>query len=248
MTIQQLFYARAVPLTPTRHGTWSLEVSTDYSFARSTNSVPLAATEFHLAAPAHPIVFVPTQGMIVAAVLLGPRAGQNLYVGPDGAWRTRYVPAFVRRYPFVFASAENPQALPLCIDEACAGFNQEGRGERLFDAQGKPTPFLQGRLKFVQDFQVHFDRTLALCNRLKELDLLEPMQATVTLDATGTTAPTGSFNVVGRDRLKALSGEALARLAQSDELELIYLHLQSLRNLATLGQLAQTARAGDAQR
>ena len=248
MTIQQLFYERAVPLTPTRHGNWSLEVSADYSFARNANSVPLAATEFHLAAPGHPIVFVPTQGMIVAAVLLGPRAGQNLYVGPDGAWRTRYVPAFVRRYPFVFASGENPESQPLCIDEACLGCNQDGRGERLFDAQGKPTPFLQGRLRFAKDFQVHFDRTLALCRRLKELDLLEPMQAKVTLDATGTTAPTGSFNVVGRDRLKALSGEALARLVQSDELELIYLHLQSLRNLATLSQLAQTAGAGAAQR
>ncbi len=248
MTTQQLFYERAVPLSPTRHGTWSLEPSADYGFARNVNSVPLGATEFQAAAPEYPIVFVPTEGAIVAAALLGPRAGQNLYVVDDGTWRAHYVPAFVRRYPFVFAAGENPKAQPLCIDEACSACNQEGRGERLFDGKGKPTPFLQERLKFAQNFQAQFDRMLSLCRRLKELDLLEPMRAKIGLDAASTTALTGYFNVVGRDRLKALSGDTLRSLAQSDELELIYLHLQSLRNFATMGGVARTTAAGDARR
>jgi hypothetical protein len=48
----------------------------------------------------------------------------------------------------------------------------------------------------------------------------------------------GGFQVVNRDRLKALPPPALADLARSDELELAYLHLQSLRNLGTmLGRL-----------
>ena len=44
----------------------------------------------------------------------------------------------------------------------------------------------------------------------------------------------GGFQAVDRAKLKALSGEALAQLAATDELELIYLHLQSLRNFNTL--------------
>lgn len=243
MTTQQLFYQRAVPLSAARHGNWSLDASTDYGFARSINSVPLVAAEFASVAREYPIVFVPSQGAIVAAALLGPRGGPNRYVGADGTWRARYVPAFVRRYPFVFASGENPATQPLCIDEACPGCNQEGRGERLFDAQGKPTPFVEGRLALVRDFQVQFDRTLALCARLKELGLFERMQARIPMDAAGTTAPTGAFDVVGRAKLKALSNAELARLVQSDELELIYLHLQSLRLLSTTGR---RARAGGA--
>jgi hypothetical protein len=246
VTTQQLFYQRAVPLSSTRHGNWSLEVSADYGFARNANSVPLVAAEFASAAREYPIVFVPSQGAIVAAALLGPRGGPNRYVGPDGAWRARYVPAFVRRYPFVFASGEDPKTQPLCIDEACPGCNQEGRGERLFDAQGKPTPFIEGRLAFVRDFQVQFDRTLALCARLKELGLFQRMQAKLPMDAAGNTAPTGSFDVVGREKLKALSGAVLARLVESDELELIYLHLQSLRLLATPGRRARAGGAGAA--
>jgi hypothetical protein len=40
----------------------------------------------------------------------------------------------------------------------------------------------------------------------------------------------GGFLAVDRKKLKALSGETLAELARTDELELIYLHLQSMRN------------------
>ncbi len=39
---------------------------------------------------------------------------------------------------------------------------------------------------------------------------------------------------VNRDKLKALPGETLAELAKTDELELIYLHLHSLRNFEHL--------------
>ena len=38
------------------------------------------------------------------------------------------------------------------------------------------------------------------------------------------------FLAVNRDKLKALPAESLAELLKSDELELIYLHLQSMRN------------------
>ena len=83
-------------------------------------------------------------------------------------------------------------------------------------------------LKFLGEYQAEFQRTQAFCRRLKQLDLLEPMQAQVTTE-TGRLSLSG-FMAVSRDRLKALSGDTLAELAASDELELIYLHLQSMRN------------------
>jgi len=46
--------------------------------------------------------------------------------------------------------------------------------------------------------------------------------------------------------MKQLSGEALADLARTGELELIYLHLHSLRNFGVLSDrlAAQVAKAG----
>ncbi len=52
---------------------------------------------------------------------------------------------------------------------------------------------------------------------------------------------------VNRTKLKALPGDKLAELAKTDELELLYLHLQSMRNFQTLpGRLAVVRGAGAA--
>jgi hypothetical protein len=177
------------------------------------------------------------------AVILGVRGQENLFLTPESTWQAKYIPAFVRRYPFVFSTSEDNKTFTLCIDEAFGGFNQDGRGQSLFDDQAKPTEYVQNVLKFLQEYQVQFLRTQAFCRKLKELGLLDPMQAQVTLGSDKRTSLTG-FQAVNRDRLKALAGDKLAELAKTDELELIYLHLQSLRNFSGFGELWRP-RAGD---
>jgi hypothetical protein len=150
-----------------------------------------------------------------------------LYVNADGTWQAKYIPAFVRRYPFVFSRTKDGKTFILCIDETFSGCNQTGLGERLFDSQGSRTEYLQNVLNFAQQYQGQFQLTEAFCKKLTELNLLEPMQAQVTLKTGQQMALTG-FMAINRDRLKALPGEKLAELAQTNELELIYIHLQSM--------------------
>ena len=88
-------------------------------------------------------------------------------------------------------------------------------------------------LKFLQEYQAQFLRTQAFCARVKELDLLEPMQAQVTIEG-GKRLSLGGFMAINKDKLKALPGDKLAELIKTDELELIYLHLQSMRNFEHL--------------
>ena len=76
-----------------------------------------------------------------------------------------------------------------------------------------------------------FRRTQAFCAKLRELDLLEPMRAQASLGTGERVALTG-FMAVNRERLKALPAQALADLAKTDALELLYLHLQSMRNFS----------------
>ena len=130
----------------------------------------------------------------------------------------------------------------------CPGFNREGRGQRLFGDDGKPSAYVERVLKFLQEYQAHFERTRLFCRQLKDLNLVEPMQATVTTP-TGTKQALGGFLGVQRERLRALSGETLSKLARTDELELLYLHLHSLRNFNEvtdrfIGRLASEAGAG----
>jgi hypothetical protein len=145
----------------------------------------------------------------------------------------KYIPAFVRRYPFVFSSSDEGRTFTLCIDETFPGFNQSGRGERLFGADGKPTPYVDNALKFLTQYQFEFQRAQGFCKKLKELNLLEPMQAKINLGS-GERMAVGGFSVVDRARLKTLSASVLAELVKSDELELIYAHLVSMQNFSTM--------------
>ena len=104
-----------------------------------------------------------------------------------------------------------------------------GTGSCLFGEDGKPSTYTDQVLKFLKEYQLHFERTRRVGKHLKELDLLEPMHAQVTTPK-GEKLAIGGFMAVPRKKLRALGGEALASLAKTDELELLYLHLYSMRN------------------
>jgi len=225
MSTQLLFYKQATPVSREHHSTTSIDTNQDYSFASQVNSVPLTATEFPHAARDYVIVF--------AGKDTGAEHNRNVFVSEDGHWEGRYIPAFVRRYPFVFSSSADGSTFTLCIDQEFQGLNQDNRGEKLFDEQGEKTTYLERMLNFLRDYQVQYQRTLAFCEKLKELDLLEPMQAQISLPSGSQLSLTG-FQVINRDRLKALDGDKLAELARNDALELAYLHLYSLNNFSVM--------------
>ncbi len=249
MPTQQLIYESAVPVSSARHSAWFVEVGGSYAFARHVNSLPLMAVEFPNAAVEYPIIFAGDDDSIMPAVILGLRTGENLFVGDADQWAGKYVPAFARRYPFVFSRSDDGNTFTLCIDESFKGLNRDSRGAALFDAEGKPTAYVQNVLAFLQEYQAQFERTQAFCRKLKQLGLLDPMQAQITTGG-GEKLSLGGFQAVNRERLKALSGDVLAELARTDELDLVYLHLHSMRNLqAMVERLAggTTTAVGDAR-
>lgn len=166
---------------------------------------------------------------VMPVAILGARQDENLYLIDDGGWRAKYMPAFIRRYPFVFSPSADGKTSTLCVDEAYVGVNFQGRGQALFSEDGAQTPYVDNVLKFLQEYGAQFLRTQAFCKKLRELDLLESIQAQFTL-GTGEKMSLSGFQVVSRDRLKALPAETLHQLAATNALELIYLHLQSMRN------------------
>lgn len=235
MSTQLLFYAQAKPINPNDHKDLYVKAGADYGFARKVNSVPLTAAEFPAAAPEYAIAFAGNDEALMPMVILGAAKEQNLYVKDDGAWDAKYIPAFVRRYPFVFAMGQDQKTLTLCIDEEFSGCNQDGRGERLFDNEGARTSYLEQVLKFQQAYQAQHQRTAVFCKKLVELDLLAPVQATVN-QASGERRVLGGLRVVDRNKLKQLDAETVHGMLRSDELELIYLHLHSLVNLRLIGE------------
>lgn len=233
MAKQLMIYDRAVPISSARHNDWSVRQDRNYAFAKDVNSVPLLAAEFLAAAPHYAIVFAGDENNVSPSVVLGIDNNINAYVAEDGSWTGEYIPAFIRRYPFVFARSDDGATFTLCIDEEFEGFNKDGVGERLFDAEGNRTQFLESMLKFTQDYQTLSDRTQRFCDRLREHDLLEGARAQFTLPG-GQQAQLAGFFTINRDKLKALPEEVLREMLQTDELELCYAHLHSLQNLTPM--------------
>jgi hypothetical protein len=236
MTKQLQFYENAVPVSAQRHGSWCLKRTGDYAYTSQSNVVPLTAVEFPFAAMEYSIVFVGTEEAPTPVALLGVKPEENLYLEDGHRWKARYIPAFVRRYPFVFAKGAEANTYTLCIDESFGGWNQEGRDEALFDGEGKGSAFLDGMMKFVTDYQREIARTSAFCERLKQLDLLDTMAARFKLP-NGEEAQVKRFMAVNRVKLIKLPGDTLVELAGNGMLEPIDAHLLSMRHFGELLQL-----------
>jgi hypothetical protein len=245
MAKQLLIYSTVIPVTRQEHGDLCFKSEGRFDFARTVNAAPLVLGEFQASAGEYAIVFAETEGTPVPVALFGIAPETNAFVDAEGNWSGTYVPAFLRRWPFVFSTDEKGETLTLCIDETAPGFNREGRGERLFDAEGSATVFTHRMLQFLQEYQAQHQRTLAFCKRLQEFDLLQPVEARVELGASGPRTLTG-MRIVNREKLRALTAEQLAEFMQNDWLELIYSHLFSLRELERLREKAMTALAAAA--
>lgn len=246
MARQLLFYDLVTPISKARHQEWSFKTTQQFGFASEANSVPLMSVEFIAAAHEYPIVFsLDGESRALPVAVLGVDSNKSLFVNKDGTWGATYIPAFIRRYPFVFSASENGEMLTLCIDEAFEGFDRKGgSGERLFDGAGERTPYLERMLEFANQFQGEHHRTNLLGKLLGELDILEPTEAKVTLPD-GAERTLRGFHCVSRERLKSLDADKLKQLVGTDALELIYLHLYSLRNFEGLvRRSAQTSTSG----
>src|SRR5439155_18587465 len=122
---------------------------THYGFAATQAVAPLVGAELVKAAPALPTGFLDLSGRFVLVALLSPISGRNLFVGPDGRWLARYVPATFRSWPFLLIRQEEAERAVLCVDEANGLAGADGAGEDFFDPAGNPSSAVKGVLEFL---------------------------------------------------------------------------------------------------
>ncbi len=248
-----VFYKDIVPLDRSRHATLCLMQRADYRYASETNSIFLATVEFSQACREYPIVFADDGKVVFPLAIVGLRDAENVFITQEGAWDATYVPAYVRRYPFILSTQPDSEILTVCVDRSYPNLNNEQRGQALFEG-GTESAFLKESIEFLRDFQTQHALSVQIAGRLKELGILEPMQANVELKA-GPRLNLGGFFVVNRQRLTELPDEQLVALVRDGSMGLIYLHLNSLDNFArlidrlaarTVHPLASTPTAGNA--
>jgi hypothetical protein len=228
-----LFYDKVVRLNRERHRKLRLRsAESKADFARGTHFVPLAGSEFYQAARDFPILFASDEAGSPIA-LLGLRENENLFVEKDGAWLEGvYVPAFVRRYPFILARGENKEKFIVCIDEKFAGFGEE-EGNLLFDQDGKDTALLARTVEFLNNYAADMEFTQFFVKRLLELELLVARSLRIT-DSKARNFILNDFRVIDEEKLAKLDDATLGELHRKGWLNWIHAHLISLGNINRL--------------
>ncbi len=229
--VDAVYYEKPVLLHRDTHRNRKVAASMSFAFARKANSLYLAGAEFGEAAREYPIVFTQMGARVAPVAMLGLRARENLFVDDEGRWTATYIPAFVRRYPFVLSQLPGGQ-FGVCIDEAYPGLN-DTQGEPLFDAKGEDTPFLKNAVEFLNRYQQEHLRTDAFCQRLGEMGLLTEMNAKADL-VDGRSFTINGLMIVDEQKLLTLPDARALSLFRSGELHWISMHLASLSNMQRL--------------
>lgn len=223
-----LFYKEVRALDASRHAAAALGERPDMRFAAATDSLPLTVAEFDLAARHYPIVFGQATPHLPIAVV-GLRRGENAFVDGDGRWDAEtYVPAYVRRYPFLLAEDREAGRVALCIDEACPWLG-EGAGKRLFDDDGQPSEIAKQAFEFCRAFHQQTQGTRSFVEALTGAGLLAESKPRIPL-ADGRSLTLQGFLSIDRDRLDNLSDATFLELRRQGWLAAVYAQLQSQHN------------------
>ncbi|HJV63638.1 MAG TPA: SapC family protein [Albitalea sp.] len=237
--INSALYRQPELLDSKLHRDKKLQGLTDYSVAKGMHAVFLTATEFPPASLDLPIIFIHTgerlangKAMVSPVALLGVTPNENLRVDDAGRWQGRYVPAFIRRFPFLTAGVQGSDAPAVFVDVSWPGFS-DTEGEPLFDAEGRPTDALKRAIDFLQRFDEEQRRTRAFCERLVELDLLKEMEADAKLPS-GEDLKVQGILAVDEDKLRGLPDKTVVELHRNGMLMLMQTQLISMNNMREL--------------
>ena len=224
-----LFYNEIVPLNLDQHGKMKVRGITSLPEAGRTHALPLTVDEFTLVQRHYPIVFA-VGGPPVPIALMGLNEGVNVFLDENGRSRDPnfYVPAYLRRYPFLLAKLRpDSDELSLCYDSTSGAVGDFAEGEPLFEGD-QPSAATKAILEFCEQFEAAGLRTNAFIEDLVKSDLL--MDGEVAIQPEGFDQPFvyRGFRMVDEEKIRNLRGDELRKMNQSGMLPLVYAHLFSL--------------------
>jgi hypothetical protein len=237
-----LFYSAIEPLNVTQHGKMKVRTILSMPQVGRTHAIPVTIDEFTLVQRHYPIVFSVGETSVPLA-LMGLNEGVNVFLDPDGRplENNIYIPAYVRRYPFLLARLRpDSDELSLCFDPGADAIGDFEEGEPLFDGEN-PSEATKAILQFCEQFEAAGLRTTAFMEELTKSDLL--MDGEVAIQPEGAQQPFvyRGFRMVDEEKLRNLRGDELRKMNQNGLLPLIYAHLFSLSEMRNVfgRQMAQ---------
>ncbi len=199
----------------------------DLSFAKNMNVIPITYSEIQKLCCDYPIIYLTKPTPTLAIIVGVDEKPKNLAIDKDGKFRGSYIPAFIRRYPFIMLKVNDKEmALGFDIESGC--FNSP-EGDRLFDDNGKPTELLNNIGHFVKSVEDEFLLTKNLVQELDRLGVLE--ERALAIGEGENQRKIGGFKTIEHEKLVALSNDILADMVKKGWIELIALQQFSVKNI-----------------
>jgi hypothetical protein len=227
-----LFYTALQPLNTQEHGKMKIRRLESATQMATAHAVPVTVEEFPLLQRHYPIVFSVGEDPIPLA-LMGLNDGQNVFLDETGKPNdpSLYIPAYMRRYPFLLARLRpESDELSLCFDPNSGAIGEFDEGEPLFDGD-EPSEATKAVLSFCEQFETAGQRTGAFVQDLKKSGLL--IDGEVAIQPEGAPQPFiyRGFRMVDEEKIRELRGDELRKMNQNGMLALIYAHLFSLSQI-----------------
>lgn len=228
-------YQHVEPINSITHLTWGIKEITTFTYAKELIHAPMTIAEFYEGCKDYPIVFAKDNNeMWIALALLGYQK-ENLFIDDKGQWeKNRYIPAFIRRYPFIFIAQPKSEELTLAFDVTCKDENIQDEERAFFTKEGKATPFLENTMRFLTQFQNDAKVTAEFIGELDDWGLLEKRMANIATPK-GETFTLNGFFVVNEEKLRHLSKKKKEEICTKNAIPLITAHLISLSNIQRIG-------------
>jgi hypothetical protein len=224
-----LFYSSLEALNASQHGNMKIRRIDKAPAIGGAHAIPVTVDEFPMLQRHYPIVFSVGDAP-VPICLMGLHEGTNTFFDAAGVAKEPniYVPAYLRRFPFLLARLrEDSDELSLCFDPTAGAVGEFDEGEALFDGD-EPSEATKAILNFCEQFEQAGQRTQAFMAEIKQSGLL--MDGEVAIQPEGSEQPFiyRGFQMVDEEKFRALRGDELRKLNQNGALPLIMAHLFSL--------------------
>ena len=224
-------YQATEALNPTTHESLRFNGRGRYDFAKGLYSIPINIVEFVAMSRRLPILFVPGDPPLPIA-LLSLTPGENKMVDDNGRWRRgHYIPAYLRRYPFIIKQNKRGNDVELSVDRSTDILSEDGK-EPLFK-DGKPTPLMQKYANFAAIYSREQNRTHAFAKYCQQKKLFR--DGPVDIKATSKRGiHLEGFQVIDSKRLQDLEDEEIIHIWRQGWAAILFAHLDSLGHFGNL--------------
>lgn len=205
-----------------------------FSFCSKVRAIPITVTEVPAACKDYPIVFMGTENPVLLAVV-GLIDEVNLYVDENGNWESgRYIPGYVRRYPFGLANETGSERMAIVLDTAFDGVKPNGEFP-LFN-NGEPTDMTQSAIDFCQAFEQDRLLTDEFISRIKPFEIIQGQTAHFTPQGQTEQKTFAEYFGIDENKLNGLTDEQYLSLRREGALAVLYALIMSMGNWRTLLQ------------